>query len=120
MASRTLKSQTLLKVGIIAGILVLLNIVSIRVFGRLDVTGNKLFTLSDASKEIVGSLDDRVTIKAYFTEDLPSPYNNNRRTLLDQLNEYKAYAKGNVQFEFIDPAGGKGEKEGQQQGIVPG
>ncbi|MBM2844846.1 MAG: transp aux protein, partial [Bacteroidetes bacterium] len=50
MTSRTLKSQTLLKVGIIAGILVLLNIVSIRVFGRLDVTGNKLFTLSDASK----------------------------------------------------------------------
>jgi len=119
MASRTLKSQTLLKVGIIAGILVLLNIVSIRVFGRLDVTGNKLFTLSDASKEIVGSLDDRVTIKAYFTEDLPSPYNNNRRTLLDQLNEYKAYAKGNLQFEFIDPAGEKGEQEAQQQGIVP-
>jgi gliding-associated putative ABC transporter substrate-binding component GldG len=119
MTSRTLKSQTLLKAGIIAVILVLLNIVSIRVFGRLDVTGNRLFTLSDASREIVGSLDDRVTVKAYFTEDLPSPYNNNRRTLLDQLNEYKAYAGGNLQFEFIDPSGEKGEQDAQQQGIAP-
>ena len=119
MTSRTLKSQALLKLGIIAAILILLNIVSIRVFGRLDVTGNHLFTLSDASKEIMRSLDDRVTIKAYFTEDLPSPYNNNRRALLDQLNEYKAYAKGNLQFEFIDPSGEKGEQDAQQQGIAP-
>lgn len=119
MTSRTLKSQTLLKVGIVAVILILLNVISVRLFGRLDVTGNRLFTLSDASRQIVGALDDRVTVKAYFTEDLPSPYNNNRRTLLDQLNEYKAYAKGNLQFEFIDPSGEKGEQEAQQQGIVP-
>jgi gliding-associated putative ABC transporter substrate-binding component GldG len=65
------------------------------------------------------TLDDRVTVKAYFTDDLPSPYNNNRRALLDQLNEYKAYSKGNLQFEFIDPSGEKGEQDAQQQGISP-
>ena len=119
MTNRTLKSQALLRVTIILVILVLLNIISIRVFGRFDLTRNKLFTLSDASKGLMRSLDDKVTIKAYFTEDLPSPYNNNRRALLDELNEYKAYAKGNLQFEFIDPSGEKGEQEAQQQGIYP-
>ncbi len=119
MTPKALKSQTLLRVAIILVILVLLNIVSIRVFSRLDFTRNGLFTLSDASKELVGSLDDMVTVRAYFTEDLPAPYNNNRRAILDELNEFKAYSKGNLQFEFIDPSGEKGERDAQQQGVSP-
>ena len=108
-----------MRVGVVAAILILLNIVSVRLFGRLDFTKNNLFTLSDASKNLVKGLDDRLTVKAYFTEDVPAPYNNIRRTVLDQLNEYKAYSKGNMQFEFIDPSGEKGEQEAQQQGIQP-
>jgi len=119
MNTRSHRTQALLTIGIVLGILILLNIVSIRIFGRLDATKNKMFTLSAASKDIVGKLDDKVTIKAYFTEDLPAPYNNNRREVLDQLNEYKAYARGNLQYDFIDPSGEKGEQEAQQQGIAP-
>lgn len=119
MAQSNLRSQTLIRVAIVAGILILLNFVSVRLFGRLDLTRNNLFTLSDASKNLVKSLDDRLTIKAYFTEELPAPYNNIRRTVLDQLNEYKAYSGGNLQFDFINPTGEKGEQEAQQQGIQP-
>jgi gliding-associated putative ABC transporter substrate-binding component GldG len=119
MNTRSHKSQALLTIGIVLGILVLLNIVSIRIFSRLDATKNRIFTLSDASKDLVRNLDDKVTIKAYFTEDLPAPYNNNRREVLDELNEYKAYARGNLQYDFIDPSGEKGEMEAQQQGVAP-
>lgn len=119
MTNRPLKSQTLIRVAVILGILILLNIVSVRIFGRIDMTERNLFTLSDASKNLMRSLDDKVTIKAYFTDDLPSPYNNNRRVLLDQLNEYKAYAGGNLLYEFINPEGEKGEQEAQQQGVAP-
>ncbi len=119
MTTRTQQSQTLLRVVIVLAILILLNIISVRIFGRLDVTDNKLFTLSDASKELMRSLDDKVNVKAYFTEDIPAPYNNNRRVLLDELNDYKAYSRGNFQFEFIDPSGEKGEEEARQQGIAP-
>jgi len=115
----SLKSQTLIRLAAILGILILVNIVSIRIFGRLDMTRNRVFTLSDASKELMRSLDDRISVKAYFTEDLPSPYNNNRRMLLDQLNEYRAYARGNLQYEFVDPAGEKGERDAEQQGVSP-
>jgi gliding-associated putative ABC transporter substrate-binding component GldG len=58
-------------------------------------------------------------VKAYFTEDLPAPYNNNRRQVLDILNEYKAYAKGNLHYEFINPEGEKNEREAQQAGVPP-
>jgi gliding-associated putative ABC transporter substrate-binding component GldG len=113
------KTQTLVRIGLVLGILVVLNFISIRLFGRLDLTSQGVYTLSDASKKLVGSLDDRVTVKAYFTEDLPAPYNNNRRSVLDILNDYKAYSKGNLQYEFINPQGEKGEQDAQQQGISP-
>ncbi len=113
------KTQTLLRIGLVLGILVVLNFISIRLFGRLDLTSQGVYTLSDASKKLVGSLDDRVTVKAYFTEDLPAPYNNNRRSVLDILNDYKAYSKGNLQYEFLNPQGEKGEQDAQQQGISP-
>jgi gliding-associated putative ABC transporter substrate-binding component GldG len=113
------KTQTLIRIALILGILIVLNFISIRLFGRLDLTSQGVYTLSDASKKLVGSLDDRVTVKAYFTEDLPAPYNNNRRAVLDILNDYKAYSKGNLQYEFINPQGEKGEQDAQQQGISP-
>jgi gliding-associated putative ABC transporter substrate-binding component GldG len=115
----TKKTQTLLRVLLVLGILILVNFISVRIFGRLDLTKARVYTLSDASKNLVRDLDDRVTMKAYFTEDLPAPYNNNRRAVLDILNDYKAYSRGNLHYEFINPEGEKNEREAQQAGIPP-
>jgi len=116
---KTAKYQSLTRLALIFAILVIVNFISVRLFFRLDLTKNNVYTLSDASKKLVGSLDDRLTVKAYFTEDLPAPYNNNRRSVLDMLNEYRAYAGGNLHFEFFSPEGEKGEKEAQEEGIPP-
>jgi gliding-associated putative ABC transporter substrate-binding component GldG len=116
---RSRKTQQLLQALLVLGILVLANVISVRLFTRFDLTAENVYTLADASKAIVGSLDDRVSVRAFFTEELPAPYNNNRRATLDILNEYKAYSNGNLQFDFIDPTGEEGEQEAQQQGIAP-
>jgi len=115
----TKKTQTIVRVLLVLGILILVNFISVRLFSRLDLTKAGIYTLSDASKTLVRNLDDRITVKAYFTEELPAPYNNNRRQVLDILNEYKAYAKGNLHYEFINPEGEKNEQEAQQAGIPP-
>ena len=113
----TKRNQAIIRGLLVLGILIVVNLISIRLFGRLDLTKQKVYTLSEASKKLVGSFDDKVTIRAFFTEDLPSPYNNNRREVLDILNEYRAYAGGNLQYEFINPEGEKGEQEAREQGI---
>ncbi len=119
MTMKTKKTEALVRIALVFGILVVINFISVRIFGRIDLTKNSVYTLSEASKNLVRNLDDKVTIKAYFTEDLPAPYNTNRRQVLDILNEYKAYSKGNLQFEFINPEGEKGEQEARQAGIPP-
>jgi len=84
--------------------LILLNIVSNEIFGRLDLTENRVYTLSSVTKEILRELEEPLTIKAYFTKDLPAPYNNISRYVEDQLAEMKAQGKGRFRFEFLDPA----------------
>jgi gliding-associated putative ABC transporter substrate-binding component GldG len=105
---------------LVLGVLVLLNAIAVRFFTRLDLTSSKMYTLSDASKNLVRSLDDKFLVKAYFTSDLPAPYNNNRRYLQDQLDEYRAYSHGNFQYEFIDPSKNESlEQEAQRYGVPP-
>ncbi|TAK53734.1 MAG: hypothetical protein EPO24_13930 [Bacteroidetes bacterium] len=114
------KRQALVRIFLVLGILILLNIVGVRIFGRFDMTEEKMYTLSDASKTLVKNLDDKFLVKAYFTGDLPSPYNNNKRYLQDQLDDYRAYGGQNFQYEFIDPSGKDDvEKEAQSYGIPP-
>lgn len=116
---RTGKKESLLRALILLAVIVVLNIISIRIFWRMDLTANKMFSLSDASIGLIDKIDDRITIKAYVTEDLPAKYNDYRRYLIDLLNEYKAYGGNNIYFEFINPEGEEGELEARQQGILP-
>ncbi len=114
------RRQIFMRILLVTASLVLLNIVSSRVFKRVDLTKERIYTLSDASRNLVKSLDDKFVVKAYFTSDLPSPYNNNKREVQDQLDEYRAYAGGNFQYEFIDPSKKADlEQEAQRYGVPP-
>jgi gliding-associated putative ABC transporter substrate-binding component GldG len=99
-----MKMERVIFVAALLGSLLLLNIVGQRYFGRLDVTHDRAFTLSDATRETMAALEEPVTITAYFTENLPPPYSSNASYLRDLLEEYRAASKGKVAFEFIDPA----------------
>ena len=104
---------------LILAILLVLNLISVNLFARLDLTEGKVFSLSKASKDVVRSLDDRLIIRMYFTKDLPPPYNSHARYLKDQLEEYQAYAGGKLKLEMIDPAEQEKELEAQRYGIPP-
>lgn len=88
---------------LVLGIIILINLLSIGYFSRLDLTEGKIYTLSDASRKVIGELKDRLTIKAFFSENLPDPYSSTARYLKDQLDEYKAYSHGQLTYEFLDP-----------------
>ncbi len=94
------------------GCLVCVNLFSTTVFGRIDLTADRMYTLSEASKDMMRSLDDQLLVTAYFSEDLPAPFNNHVSYLRDQLEDYRTYSGGKFQFEFKDP--GK-EEEGKEQ-----
>lgn len=89
--------------AIIAGILVAANVVAQRWFSRWDLTEKKEYSLSPATKKLLGGLEDRVVIHAYFTRRLPPYLANLRRQVQDVLEEYRAFSRGRLEIEFTDP-----------------
>jgi gliding-associated putative ABC transporter substrate-binding component GldG len=85
---------------LLAVIVLLVNLLSNWAFLRLDITANHAYSLSPSSRKLVQKLEDPVVITAYFTPDLPDPYNAFARYTRDMLVEYRAASKGKVRFEF--------------------
>ena len=104
----------------VLAIVVVANAVSMNVFKRLDLTEGRIFSLYPASKRVVGNLDDTFLVKAYFSKNLPPPYNTNAKFVQDKLEEYRAYGKGRFRFEFVDPSDdAELEQEAQKHRIPP-
>jgi gliding motility-associatede transport system auxiliary component len=91
----------------IIGAIVLVNLIGTRVFGRLDLTQNGIYTLSSASKDLVRNLPDPLTIKAYISKDLPPELVSVSRYTRDLMDEYRSSSKGKVRFEAFDPSADK-------------
>ena len=94
--------NTLAFVAIIFGILALINFLSTRRFVRTDLTEDKRYTISEATKNVLGTLDDIVTITVYFSTS-PAEVAQVGRNVRDILDEYKAFSK-NLQIDFVNPA----------------
>ena len=104
---RVSASNALMYSVLVVGIVVVVNLLGTRVFGRLDLTENKVYTLSPASKDVVRNLGDYFTIKAYISKDLPPELANVSRYVRDLLDEYRTYSKGKLRFEAADPGADK-------------
>ncbi|MFH0766034.1 MAG: GldG family protein [Calditrichota bacterium] len=100
--------------------LIVFNLWMSKVFGRLDLTETRIYTLSDITKKVLRDLDEPLTVKAFFTKDLPAPYNNISRYVEDQLAEMKAYGGNNFRYEFLDPGGDEAlKKEAEKYRLEP-
>ena len=89
--------------GAVLAMLVLVNVIGISVFGRIDATGDKEFTLSQASQKALAQLKEPVTVRAYFSRDLPPPHASQARYVKDLLDSFYARGHGKFRYEFIDP-----------------
>lgn len=120
MKKKTWSIASISSLLVVLAIVIVINLIGLRLFARADLTENKIYTLSKASRNAVANLDDRLNVKAYFTKDLPPPYNANARYVEDALEDYRSYGRGNFNFEFVDPADEeKLEQEAQRYRIQP-
>ncbi len=73
---------------------------------RIDLTENKLFTLSDGTRNILKNLEEPIQFDFYFSRkgmvDFPLLANYGSR-VRDMLEEYAAYADGKLILNIIEP-----------------
>ena len=53
----TKRNQAIIRALLVLGILIVVNVISVRLFERFDLTKQKVYTLSEASKKLVRSFD---------------------------------------------------------------
>ena len=94
---------TIITIILFLGILVVLNLFSLKYFFRIDLTENKEYTLSDSTIKILKGLDDIISIKVYFSKKLPPYMNTLRQKVKDIITDYKNYGGDKVHVEYIDP-----------------
>jgi ABC-type uncharacterized transport system involved in gliding motility auxiliary subunit len=91
--------QTVLVLGIVVfGFLLVNNWVF-----RVDLTEDQRFSISEASHELAASIKDPLTIRAYFSDNIPERIRPFQRQVFDILSEYEAHGGGKIKIERHDP-----------------
>jgi gliding-associated putative ABC transporter substrate-binding component GldG len=92
------------------GSLVLLNILASNHFFRFHK-----YPLGQATIDALAQLKDPVTIRAYFTKELPPQLAAVSDQVRDVLDDYYANSKGKFRYEFIDPTSEETEEDKQKK-----
>ena len=94
--------------------------------GRLDLTEDKLFTISPATRDILGELDDLLTIELFQSKDPPAHVAIVARDVNDFLDDLAASSGGQVRIvrkypndDPDDEAGVVAARKAQLMGVLP-
>ncbi|HJW30499.1 MAG TPA: GldG family protein, partial [Saprospiraceae bacterium] len=115
-----MSNKLFISTGLVILIIVAINFVSNEFHLRLDFTEDHEYTLSKATHDILDELEDPVTVKAYFSQNLPPDIAKTRQDFQEMLIEYSNRSDGKVVYEFINPnEKQETEQEAIQSGIQP-
>jgi ABC-type uncharacterized transport system involved in gliding motility auxiliary subunit/ABC-type transport system involved in multi-copper enzyme maturation permease subunit len=109
-----------LGVGLVAASLVVVNLLGGYIGGRLDLSPGHAYTLSPATRQVLGSLDDLVTIKLFASPELPTEVALMKRDVDDLLRDVRAAGHGRIRIIERDPSGDDAARQDAQSlGIQP-
>lgn len=94
--------NTTTKIILLLVILIIVNAIASSVFTRFDLTQDKRYTLSEASKNTLKDVASPIVIDVFLKGDFPSDYKRLATETEQLLEEFSAY-NSNIKFKFIDP-----------------
>ncbi len=83
-------------------IIIAINLLGSNYFIRFDLTSEKRFTLTPATRNLLQELDDFVHFKVYLEGDFPAGFKRLRNQTREMLDEFRAQSSF-ITYEFINP-----------------
>lgn len=111
----TKKQDRFITFFLILIIIVLINAIFYQFSPVLDLTRDRVYSLSEESKSTLKKLKTPMTVKLFITPNLPPPLSTYERYTKDLLSQYKNASGGNFRFEIIDAI--KNQSEAIDYGI---
>jgi ABC-2 type transport system permease protein len=86
--------------------LVLVNIIAYKVYTQVDLTSDKRFTTTDATKNLLKSIDEPLKITVFLTgNDMPAAFQRLSKSTIDVLQNFKNLSNNKIQIVVADPNG---------------
>lgn len=95
--------HSLARVLIVPAVLVALNVLITPLVVRWDLTADGQFTLGAASRKVIADLEHPITIKVFFSQEVPVELVGVRQDVADLVAEYQRLGHGKVMVEITDP-----------------
>ena len=112
------KNQARALAALSLAVFLLAFLVSGRLWFRLDMTRDNIFTISEVSRSLHREITDQVTI-TYFVSDRLVQANPLPRGVADLLREYAAHSRGRIRVVQRDPVRAGLGRSVEDLGIVP-
>ncbi|WP_375417441.1 gliding motility-associated ABC transporter substrate-binding protein GldG [uncultured Hymenobacter sp.] len=109
-AAASRKRRDLARFAAVLGGLLLFNFIGQQLFFRLDLTEEKRYTMSPATKTLLSELKQPVTVTVYLAGDFPPAFRRLQQAVRETLTEFQVYGGANLNFIFIDPSAATTEK----------
>lgn len=103
--------QATIRLVILLGILVCINMLAARFHYGLDMTREKRFTLSPATKKMLREMKGTAVVNVYLEGKFPAGFQRLQESTRDMLRSFKEYAGDHIVYRFFDPFAGKDENE---------
>lgn len=98
----------------------ILSLASGRFHFRMDLTRDRIYSISSGTRNILAPLDKPLLFTVYASKDLPAPIAATREYLLDLLREYAAAGHGKISVRLVETeASGPERGEAMRAGILP-
>ena len=103
------RSAVYVKFAVYLLVVVLVNVAGITLFARWDLTGGRIYSLSDVSRKVVSTLSEPLTINVFYSRNLPPPYNTVEQYLRDLMEEYAVYGNRFFNYRYYDVSAEEGD-----------
>ncbi|MCE2398610.1 MAG: Gldg family protein [Gemmatimonadetes bacterium] len=104
----------------IAAAVLVLNLLGSYVRGRLDLTEDRLFTISEGSRDILEGLDDIVNLTVFLSDDLPQEIQLVVRDVRDLVADLREASGGMLAVHMVNPDDGPDqERQASEMNVMP-
>ena len=113
-AHKNNRSITFIGLTVLSVILILVNVIASRLTYRADFTNDKLYSLSDSSKTILGKLKHQTVLRFYFSKTHTLTDVQQKAFALrveDLLEEFSRHSNGKLSYEILNPVPGSQEED---------
>lgn len=117
---QVIRKKSLIEFFTVVAVIILTAVLLSNLRIRLDLTEDKRYTLSDATRKILSELKNDVFIQVYLDGEMPIPFKRLKRSVRYMLDEFRIASGNKVDFVFQNPSEGEDQekRESMYQSLV--